>query len=401
MLRRVASVAPIDAPATARRRVLLLMGELYAAGGIQRFNRTLLGACGRLDVACDVLTLNDSEAEKASAVLHPAIDVRVFDHDKMRFAVAAVAAARSGRYEIVIVGHINLLTLVAASFAFGRLSSVRLLLIAHGIEVWTCIRGRRRRALAAVDTVLCVSAYTAQMIQQQAPELTDSRFAIFPNALSETWTEQFPDPGGPGDPAGLPRQYLLSVSRLDKNDRYKGIVTALESFAMLQDASLQFLIAGSGDDRVFLQRVAARLQVSDRVSFLGSVSDAELARLYRNCAAFVLPSGKEGFGIVFLEAMYFGAPVIAAGAKGALDVVSHEHTGLLVAYGDTIALKDAMTRLLADTALRERIRVAGRQTVIDDGCFTFDAYVKRLAEILEAPTRPEFETDRLSSVPSG
>lgn len=402
MPHRLRGAAASSARAPVRKRVLVLLGELYVAGGIQRFNRTLLGACGRLDVACDVLALNDSESAKASASLHPAIDVRVFDHDKLRFAVAAVAAARSGRYEIVVVGHINLLTLVAAAFTFGGLSSVRILLIAHGIEVWTCIRGRRRRALAAVDTLLCVSSYTAQMIQQQAPELTDSRFTIFPNALSETWTEQFPDSGAAGELVRTPRKYLLSVSRLDKNDRYKGIVTALESFAMLQDTSLHFVIAGSGDDRGFLERVAARLQVSERVSFPGTVSDAELARLYRNCTAFVLPSGKEGFGIVFLEAMYFGAPVIAAAAKGALDVVKHEQTGLLVPYGDCVALTDAMTKLLTDAALRERIRVAGRQTVIGDGCFTFDAYVKRLSGILEAPARPRARGPGVfSSVPTG
>jgi len=54
---------------------------------------------------------------------------------------------------------------------------------------------------------------------------------------------------------------------------------------------------------------------------------------------FVLPSGKEGFGIVFLEAMFFGAAVIAASEKGALDVIQDGETGLLVRFGDTVALR--------------------------------------------------------------
>jgi phosphatidyl-myo-inositol dimannoside synthase len=374
-----ATAAPV------RRRVLLIMGEVFANGGIQRFNRTLLGACGLLDVTCDVLALNDSEPARESWPAVPSINVRVFGHDRIRFALATMAAVCFGRYDAIIVGHINLLTLVVASLAPRLRSSVRLLMIAHGIEVWTCIRGRRRRAIAAVDTVMCVSSYTAQMIQQQAPGLSDSRFAIFPNALSETWVEQFAVAGGDGEGACLPRRFLLSVTRLDTHDRYKGIVTALEAFAMLGDLSLHYVIAGRGDDQAFLERVALRLQVSDRVRFLGGVSDVDLAHLYRTCTAFVLPSGKEGFGIVFLEAMYFGAPVIAAAAKGALDVVQHEHTGLLVPYGDSVALKDAMERLLSDKKLRDRIRTAGRQTVTGEGCFTFHAYVQRLAQILEVP----------------
>jgi glycosyltransferase involved in cell wall biosynthesis len=392
MLRSVETIICEETPAPVRKRVLLIMGEVFANGGIQRFNRTLLGACGLLDVDCDLLALNDSEAGRESWPAHPSINVRVFDHDRIRFALATIAAARFGRYDIIIVGHINLLTLVVASLRPRLWSPVRILMIAHGIEVWSCIRGRRRRAIAAVDTVLCVSAYTAEMIRQQAPGLPDTRCAIFPNALSETWVEQFAGAGGNGERAGMPKRFLLSVTRLDKHDRYKGIVTALEAFAMLDDLSLHYVIAGRGDDQAFLERVVLRLQVSDRVRFLGGVSDVELAQLYRSCTAFVLPSGKEGFGIVFLEAMYFGAPVIAAAAKGALDVVQHEHTGLLVQYGDSVALKDAMERLLADKGLRDRIRIAGRQTVTEDGCFTFHAYVQRLAQMLDVrgpgATRP-------------
>jgi phosphatidylinositol alpha-1,6-mannosyltransferase len=362
-------------------RVLVLMGEIFANGGIQRFNRTLLLACARLDVACEVLALNDSEASRQKWEMPASIKVRVFDHDKLRFARAVVGAVVFGKYDIIVIGHINLLTLAAGALTLRRLRPMRVLMVAHGIEVWTGIRGRRRRTLAAVDTVLSVSHYTARTMQLQAPELADRRFAIFPNALSESWIHQF-DAALPSSVCDSPAQrFLLSVTRLDRNDRYKGIVTALEAFAILEDRSLHYVIAGRGDDEDFLQQVALRLQIVNRVHFVGSVSDAELARLYRSCAAFVLPSGKEGFGIVFLEAMYFGAPVIAAAEKGAVDVVQHGKTGLLVPYGDVVALKGAIELLLSDSALRDRIRAVGRETVIDGGCFTFQAYVQRLAAI--------------------
>ena len=112
------------------------------------------------------------------------------------------------------------------------------------------------------------------------------------------------------------------------------------------------------------------------------MSDAELITLYGRCAAFVLPSGKEGFGIVFLEAMYFGAPVIAAAEKGALDVVRDGETGLLVRFGDAVALKDAIERLQQDAVLRERLIARRPGRGHGAGPFTFARFAERSAEVL-------------------
>jgi glycosyltransferase involved in cell wall biosynthesis len=183
----------------------------------------------------------------------------------------------------------------------------------------------------------------------------------------------------------LPQRFILSVTRLQKGDRYKGVVTVIEALSMLQDASLQYIVVGHGDDLPFLQRVARRFGVQHRVHFLSGVGDRELVNLYEQCEAFVLPSGKEGFGIVFLEAMFFGAPVIAAAEKGALDVVKDGETGLLVRFGDSISLQRAIERLSSDEGLRAKVRQGGRATVVADGAFTFPRFVERTAHVLELP----------------
>lgn len=360
------------------------MGEVYADGGIQRFNRTFLTACAQLDVTCDVLALNDSQDSRKRWSAPASINIRVFNRDKVRFALAILAAIFGG-YSVVVVGHVNLLSLVVAALTPRLRRKMRVLLIAHGIEVWSGISGRRRRAMRQIETILCVSRYTARAVQEQAPEVADRHFTIFPNALSESWADESRSAAAGSHRRSFPGRYFLSVTRLDRNDRYKGIVTVLEAFSMLEDPSTHYVIAGGGNDSEFLQRVAVRLNVADRVHFIGGISDGELADLYRSCAAFVLPSGKEGFGIVFLEAMYFGAPVIAARAKGAVDVVQHESTGLLVPYGDAVALRQAMDRVLNDPILCDRIRVAASGTVSGNGCFTFHAYVRRLAEVFGVP----------------
>ena len=371
-------------------RVLVLLSQVYADGGIQRFNRTFLSACARLGVACDVLSLGDSEASRERWAAPAGTNIRVFNHDKARFALATAAVLLRGGHGLVIVGHVNLLTLVAAASRLSRNRNRRLLLVAHGIEVWNGLAGRQRRAMRALDLFLCVSHYTRQTILNQVPDLPESRLQVFPNALSESWTARFNAEAcdDEGRLADLPARYLLSVTRLDRGDRYKGIVTVLETMAMLADSSIHYVIAGEGNDRPFLEGAAKRFGVRERVHFTGTVSDLELVRLYRDSAAFVLPSGKEGFGIVFLEAMFFGAVVVAAREKGAVDVVRHDETGLLVPYGDTVALKRSIDRLLSDGTLRARLRAAGRASVVDGGPFTFDAYVARLAPVLGV-TAPE------------
>jgi len=232
-----------------------------------------------------------------------------------------------------------------------------------------------------VSNILCVSDYTRRRILAQVRALEPERLQLFPNALGETWARVRHIPSS----RELPRRFILSVTRLQKGDRYKGVVTVIEALSMLEDSSLEYIVVGHGNDVDFLKSVARRYGVRHRVHFLAGIRDDELINLYGHCEAFVLPSGNEGFGIVFLEAMYFGAPVIAAAEKGALDVVRNGETGLLVRFGDSIALKQAIERIGADPALRERLRQGGRSTVTAGGEFTFSRFVERAAKILENP----------------
>jgi glycosyltransferase involved in cell wall biosynthesis len=244
--------------------------------------------------------------------------------------------------------------------------------------------GARGRALRRIDQVLCVSTYTRQRIIDQNPTIPPLRLTVFPNALADSWRSIRPV----SEPPAMPARFLLSVTRLEPGDRYKGIVSVIESLSMLEDRTLQYLVIGHGRDLAFLEQVAGRCGVRDRVRFLRGISDAELIALYERCEAFVLPSGKEGFGIVFLEAMFFGAPVIAAGEKGALDVVRDGETGLAVRYGDTIAIRAAIERLVSDRALRARLRANGRALVIGDGPFTFAGFRRRCAEVFGVEAAP-------------
>ena len=103
-------------------------------------------------------------------------------------------------------------------------------------------------------------------------------------------------------------------------------------------------------------------------------------------------AGRKGSASCSWRRCRFGAPVIAAREKGAVDVVQHGSTGLLVGYGDVVAIKDAMERLLGDASLRERLRERARLTVAGRGEFTFNAFTERWARLLavtaESPQSP-------------
>jgi len=362
----------------ATQRVLCIFTEVFANGGIQRFNQTMLDACGNLSINCRVLSLNDTPVSIANHPGRSHLEIMGFSGHRRRFAIAMAGALLRRRYDRVLVGHINLLVLATAILRLHPFHRAPMMLIAHGIEVWNGIGRLRRHALSRTDRVLCVSRYTRQRLLEQAPELI-GRLIIFPNALADTWGRVTPVPFI----SALPARFILSVTRLDRGDRYKGIATVIEAFSMLSDDSMQYFVIGQGNDLPFLQLVAERCEVTDRVHFMRGISDSELITLYQKCQAFVLPSGKEGFGIVFLEAMFFGAPIVAAQEKGAMDVVRDGDTGLSVRFGDTIAIKEAIERIGSDSALREHLRANGRSLVVDGGPFTFARFTQRCSQVFE------------------
>ena len=105
------------------------------------------------------------------------------------------------------------------------------------------------------------------------------------------------------------------------------------------------------------------LGISDYVKFRQNVLVEELARLYQGASLFVLSSDEEGLGIVILEAMASGLPVVSTRCGGPETAVVEGETGYLTPVGDARALADAMQHLLSHPELRQRLGRAGRQCV--------------------------------------
>jgi glycosyltransferase involved in cell wall biosynthesis len=165
--------------------------------------------------------------------------------------------------------------------------------------------------------------------------------------------------------AGTGRRRLLATGRLVPR---KGLMTAVEAMSQVAaDVDVELVVAGgpAADDvardphGAALLKQAAALGVGDRLRLLGRVPHDELPALYRSADAVVAVPRYEPFGIVPLEAMASGVPVIASAVGGMLDTVEDGVTGLLVPPDDPAALAAAVRRLLADDRLRAALGRAG------------------------------------------
>jgi rhamnosyl/mannosyltransferase len=175
---------------------------------------------------------------------------------------------------------------------------------------------------------------------------------------------------------------VLFVGRLVS---YKGLQTLLRAFRHVRrrTRSAQLAIIGSGPERPLLERMSTQLDIGNAVRFLGTLPQPRLREAYSACDLFVLPSRtrSEAFGIVLLEAMARGKPVVATQVGGIPYVVREGETGILVPPFDPIPLAEAICQLLGDPELRHRMGQAGREHVLTN--FTREPVTRQLLAIYE------------------
>jgi glycosyltransferase involved in cell wall biosynthesis len=158
---------------------------------------------------------------------------------------------------------------------------------------------------------------------------------------------------------------ILTVGRLSIADRYKGIdilIKAIEE-ARTEGANVRLTVIGNGDDIPRLRELTSHLGLDSHVTFFEGVPDERLYLLYQECDVFAMPSSKEGFGIVFLEAMRHGKACIGGNHGGTPEVIDHEVDGYLVDYGDVAQLTHYLVELSQNVELRRDMGLKGYQKV--------------------------------------
>lgn len=207
--------------------------------------------------------------------------------------------------------------------------------------------------IAPAAEAIVVPSASASRAAIMRSEISPAKVRVIPNAVDMS---RF---AAPRTPHSTDRCRIGFIGRLDPVKRVGDLVRAI---ALLPCCELH--VFGDGDARPGIEALITRLGVADRVTMHGTTQSAAKALL--DIDTLVLPSDAEGFGIVLIEAMAAGVPVIGTDVDGIRDVVTHEKTGLLVPPRSPPLIARAIERLMNDAGLRERLCAAGKAHVQED-----------------------------------
>lgn len=159
---------------------------------------------------------------------------------------------------------------------------------------------------------------------------------------------------------------ILFVGGLDKAHYFKGVDLLLTAVSQLKNDNYRLLIAGDGNLRKDLEAETKKLNISDKVIFLGKLSFGELVENYQKAKVLVLPSinSNEAFGIVLIEAMACGVPVIASNLPGVRTVFENEKSGLTIEPANIIDLKEKIEIILQDEEKQIKMGQKARNLVL-------------------------------------
>lgn len=360
-----------------RLKVLVLAPPLQAVGGIQNYVQTLFAALqsvlGKDGVKIVAVPGEPERRDDGSSALPPFV--------KLRFLASALAAAISWTPDLIICAHIGV---APAGRIIQKLTRIPYWVILYGIEVWSELSPAKQKALRATQRLVSITRFTLNATIARH-SLGNPRALILPPTLPKEKTP-LPETARTSSDDAQPLM-VLTVGRVASSERYKGHDVMLEAWPSvlrrLPDAV--YWIVGGGDDLARLEAKARELGIAGSVRFAGPVSPEELALCYHRCCVFAMPARTEldartprgeGFGIVYLEAMAHGKPVVAPRVGAPAEFIRDGEDGLLVDPSSASEVADALVQLLGDPERARRMGEAARQFVTSE--FSFESFCKRL-----------------------
>jgi glycosyltransferase involved in cell wall biosynthesis len=250
------------------------------------------------------------------------------------------------RPRVILTTHVNF---AKAAHWLKRLSKVRYGAVAHGVDVWSLQDPALARALRSADRLVAVSNFTRDRLVEQIG-LAKDRIGLIPNTFSseEFVLEQKPHYLLKRFGLHPDQPVILTVARLASEDRYKGYDQILRALPAVrrQIPNVRYILGGHGPDRGRIEALIRELGVEESVIVAGYIPDHELCGFYNLCDVFAMPSKGEGFGIVFLEALACGKPVVAGNKDGSVDALLNGKLGVLVDPDSIAEIEEALVLIL-------------------------------------------------------
>jgi len=364
--------------------VFVFLEVFEAEGGIQTYNKNLLEAYLSLTEQpnAEVFLLRDSP-ECANPFRSSALKFHYFKSSspqlgRIKLTLALLQCLLLRRPKRVFCGHIKLAPLIQT---LCQRLKIPYTVLTYGKEVWEKLPHRERQVLQQAAQIWTISRYSRDRCCA-ANDINPQQVKMLPCVVDGTVFT----PGA--KPLDLIERYnlanaqvLMTVARLWSGDIYKGVDVTIRALPAIveQFPAVKYIVIGRGDDQPRLAQLAQDLGVADRVVFAGFVPTEALVAYYRLADAYIMPS-QEGFGIVYLEAMACGVPVLAGDADGSVDPLQDGRLGWQVPHRDPAAVAIACMEILQGNDQRCD-RVWLREQAL--AAFSLPAFTQRLKHLLE------------------
>jgi glycosyltransferase involved in cell wall biosynthesis len=329
--------------------ILFTLQTFSTTGGIQKMTRTLGHSLHRAAEKngwnFELRSAYDKQDDLMEQYL-PAVNFKGFGIHRVNFVLKTLSSPVAP--DVAILSHINLAIIGLIIKLINP--RCRLWLVAHGIEVWRPLSFFKRLMLKHCDNVICVSSYTKQQMISRHSLSTD-KCVVLNNAidpfmrLPDTFTK----------PQNLLRRYglndndfiVFSLTRLASTEQYKGYDQVIRVLGSLKSKfpQIKYVLSGKYDEQehIRIKKLIEAHEVSEHVILTGFIDEAELTDHFLLADLFVLPSKKEGFGIVFIEALACGLPVICGNADGSIDAIRNGELGEAIDPDNLTELHTAIT----------------------------------------------------------
>ena len=365
-----------------------------AIGGIQTFSRFLVR--GLRDVCpnahISVFSKNDTSYPDPGSDPADSFTPLGWWNPKLRtlaFADELVRRTIAERPDLIIVGHVNF---APVAHWLQKLFRVPFVAIGYGVEVWEIKSRLTRSALRSANRLFAISHFTRRRMAATLG-ISSDRINLLPCTFDP---EQFL----PGRrPHYLLKRYginadqpvILTITRLAGAERYKGYDQIFRALLTVREQfpTVRYVLAGRGRDRLRIEQLIRELGVGESVVLAGYVPDYELQSHYNLCDVFAMPSKGEGFGIVFLESLACGKPVLAGNKDGSTEPVLNGELAALIDPDNVDDIADALIAVLRRTH-PNRVLFDGdalRRRVIE--AYGYDRFKQSLFQVLSPVLKAE------------
>ncbi|WP_242046025.1 MULTISPECIES: glycosyltransferase [Calothrix] len=366
------------------------MPEIFKfKGGIQVYSLFFLQALKNIypNAKYDVFLKNDIQPlPNLSSLNSTQLHCTGFVPLPLRTLIFAIKLIFTGLWKkpsLVIACHINF---IVGAYWLKRILGIPYWVITYGIEAWGIQSTHVNQYLHHADRILSISSYTRdRLIKEQ--NLDPNKVFLLPCQFDPNNFKPTSKPLYLLNRYGLEakQKVILTVARLSEVEQYKGYDQVLKAMPQIRELipDVHYIIVGKGNDKSRIEELIIQLKLQDCVTLAGFIPDSELCDYYNLCDIFAMPSKMEGFGIVYLEALACGKPVLGGNQDGSIDALDHGKLGALVNPDDVKEIADSIIQILQGKYPNKLIYQPEylRQEVIN--LFGFDRFQETLKKYME------------------